>query len=292
MTELQVIENSGVLLIDSRLIASRIGIEHRSFMDTIRKYQPQAEQAFGILRFETAEISGRGQPERFVYLTEDQATFLMTLSRNTPEVIQCKIELVKKFSEAKRRLSQQGVAILPHTTVYIRRLENMFDHDIDYQYWSVFREGAEVLLLIEKEYKVPVDVLDLCDGSIGSHWSQYRKSCRDSGEQWVKPEGSYTHRFRDQRGERSPRAYDIGELPIFRRWLNEQYIPTHLPQYLVDKYGKRAVRQIYSEINKLSPLVLQLTEEKRPTAKQEELHQIFLAAREALDIRKQIDSQY
>jgi len=296
MTEITVIEKDGVLLVDSRLIASRIGIEHESFMRTLTKYQSQTEQAFGTIRFQigSSEMSdGRinPKPERFTFLTEDQATFLMTLSRNTPEVIQCKIELVKKFSEAKRRLSLMGVTIVPHTTVYIRRLENMFDHDIDYQYWSVFREGAEVLLLIEKEYKVPVDVLDLCDGSIGSHWSQYRKVAKESGEQWVKAESNYTHRFRDQRGERSPKAYDVAELPVFRRWLNEQYIPNHLPQYLVDKFGKRAVCQIYTEIRKINEYILQITEEKRPTAKQDELHQIFLAAREALDVRRQIDSQ-
>jgi len=291
MVEIIVIEKDGVLLVDSRLIAARIAIEHESFMRTITKYQTQAEQAFGILRFEIGEIIGRGQPEKFTFLTEDQATFLMTLSRNTPEVVQCKIELVKKFSEAKRLLSRMGVTIVPHTTVYIRRLENMFDHDIDYQYWSVFREGAEVLLLIEKEYKVPVDVLDLCDGSIGSHWNQYRKIAKDSGEQWVKPESTYIHRFQDQRGERSPKAYDVAELPIFRRWLNEQYIPTHLPQYLVDKYGKRAIRQIYTEIKKINDYILRITEEIRPSDKQEELHQIFLAAREALDVRRQIDSQ-
>jgi hypothetical protein len=291
MTEITVTEKDGVLLVDSRLIASRIGIEHESFMRTVSKYQSQAEQAFGILRFEIGEIQGRGQPEKFVFLTEDQATFLMTLSRNTPEVIQCKIELVKKFSEAKRRLSLMGVTIVPHTTVYIRRLENMFDHDIDYQYWSVFREGAEIYLRIEKDYKVPVDALDLCDGSIGSHWSQYRKIAKEAGEQWVKAESTYTHRFRDQRGERSPKAYDVAELPVFKRWLNEQYTPNHLPQYLVEKYGKRAVRQIYTEIKKINDYILQITEEKRPTAKQDELHQIFLAAREALDVRRQIDSQ-
>lgn len=296
MTEIQVIENDGVLLVDSRLIASRIGVEHESFIRTISKYKNQTEQAFGTLRFEIGASNmpdGRinPSPPQWVLLTEDQATFLMTLSRNTPEVVQCKIELVQKFSEAKRLLAQQGITILPHTTVYVRRLENMFDHDIDYQYWSVFREGAEILLLIEKEYRVPVDVLDLCDGSIGSHWSQYRKDARDREEQWVKPEGSYTHRFRDQRGERSPKAYDISELPIFRRWLDEQYIPIHLPQYLVSKYGKRAVYQIYTEINKINDHIRQITEEKRPTTTQEELHQIFLAAREALGIRKQIESQ-
>lgn len=297
MTELQVIEKDGVLLVDSRLIAARIGIEHESFVKTITKYQKQTEEAFGTIRFQIGSSEmpdGRinPKPEKYFLLSEDQATFLMTLSRNTPEVVECKIDLVKKFSEAKRLLLRQGVAILLHTTVYVRRLENMFDHDIDDQYWSVFREGSEVLLLLEKQYKVPVDVLDLCDGSIGKRWSQYRKSCIESQETWTKPESSYTHRFRDQRGERSPLAYDISELPTFRRWLREQYIPTYLPQYLADKYGKRAIRQIYTEINKINDYILQITEEKRPTDKQEELYQIFLAAREALGVRQQIDSQY
>ena len=296
MTELQVIEKDGVLLVDSRLIAARIGIEHESFVKTITKYQKQTEEAFGTIRFEIGSSEmpdGRinPKPEKYFLLSEDQATFLMTLSRNTPEVVECKIDLVKKFSEAKRLLVRQGVTIFPHTTVYVRRLENMFVHDIYDQYWSVFREGSEVLLLIEKQYKVPVDVLDLCDGSIGKRWSQYRKFCIESGEQWIKPESSYIHRFRDQRGERSPIAYDISELPTFRRWLREEYIPNHLPQYLVDKYGKRAIRQIYSEIKKINDYILQITEEKRPTDKQEELYQIFLAAREALGVRQQIDSQ-
>lgn len=69
-------------------------------------YQTQIEQAFGILRFENSKIKGRGRPGRFVYLTEDQATFLMTLSRNSPEVVQCKVELVQAFSRAKELLRQ------------------------------------------------------------------------------------------------------------------------------------------------------------------------------------------
>lgn len=47
-----VTEKDGVLLVDSRLIASRIGIEHESFMRTVAKYQSQTEQAFVGLRLE------------------------------------------------------------------------------------------------------------------------------------------------------------------------------------------------------------------------------------------------
>lgn len=194
MAEILVIEHpeDGVLVVDSRLIAEQLGIEHESFIKTIRKYQTQTEQAFGILRFEIGEIKGRGQPETFVWLNEEQATFLMTLSRNTPEVVECKKELVRKFSEAKRLLRQRGIYEQPHTTVYIRRLENMTDHNVPDHLWTTFREGAEILLMVEKQYRVPVSQMDLCDGSIGRHWSEYRKT-----QAWTTSVGEYTHKFRD-----------------------------------------------------------------------------------------------
>lgn len=107
MPELIVIENGGELVVDSRLISQELGIEHESFVRTIRNYENLIEQEFGILRFQIGEIQGRGQPERRYFLTEDQATFLMTLSRNTPEVIRCKINLVKAFSRAKELLNRR-----------------------------------------------------------------------------------------------------------------------------------------------------------------------------------------
>ena len=106
MSTLQVIEDAGQLYVDSRLIAPRLGIEHRSFLQTLGDYQTQIEQAFGILRFENAKKKGRGRPSKFAYLTENQATFVMTLSRNSPEVVQCKIDLVQAFVRAKELLRQ------------------------------------------------------------------------------------------------------------------------------------------------------------------------------------------
>ncbi len=110
MNTLTVQEKDGVLVVDSRLIAIELGIKHKSFMETIRKHEKQTEQAFGILRFETAEIIGKGQPEKFVYLTEEQSIFMMTLSRNTERVVECKIQLVKAFSEAKKLLEKARAA--------------------------------------------------------------------------------------------------------------------------------------------------------------------------------------
>ena len=286
MAELSIFEYDDVLVVDSRLIAQGLGIEHESFMRTLKNYQIQAEQAFGSLRFEIGvKKDGRGgEPPQYVLLTEDQATFYMTLSRNTPEVVQCKLELVKAFSKAKEIIRQIQVETPPstllHTNVYIQRLENMGDHYIDDELWSTFREGAEILLLVEKKLLVPVDQMDLCDGSIGSHWSKYRES-----QEWAETSGLYFHAFRDQRGLRECRAYFVAELPWFRRWLKQHYILTHLPAYLVGKYGKRAVKQIYTEAEMVTDYVLAITEEKRPTLKQEELYQKFLDARAALALK-------
>ncbi|MEM9391698.1 MAG: Rha family transcriptional regulator [Bacteroidota bacterium] len=286
MSELSVNQHpeDNILVVDSRLIATQLGIEHESFIKTVKKYEKEIEQAFGILRFEIGKIEGRGRPSEYIYLTEEQAIFLTALSRNTSEVVECKKQLVLKFSEAKRLLRQQGGYEQPHTTTYIKRLEKMGDHKVSYELWTTFREGAEVLLKVEKEFKVPVDQMDLCDGSIGRHWSAYRKD-----KPWAGEVGEYIHRFRDRRGERPCRAYNYAELPQFRRWLEQEYIPRVLPQYLVDKYGKRAVYQIYEEQGLINEYIAKITEEKRKSPRQEELHIIFLAAREAIHNRYLFD---
>jgi phage regulator Rha-like protein len=48
----------GVLVVDSRLVAEALEIEHESFLKTVEKYKTQAEQSFGVLRFEIGKPSG------------------------------------------------------------------------------------------------------------------------------------------------------------------------------------------------------------------------------------------
>lgn len=271
----------GAFVIDSRLIASYLEIGHSDWMqNTIKKYQPQTEQAFGILRFENGEIKGRGQPEKFVWLTEEQALFYITLSKNSLKVVECKVNLVKAFIAYRQALRRKGVLEQPHTSVYIQRLENMGDHEIADDLWAAFREGAEILLMVEKQYKVPVSQMDLCDGSIGTRWKNYRVD-----KPWAEVMAKYTHNFRDRRPTVYPNAYTYSELPYFKKWLREEYVPKYLPEYLVSKYGKRAVRQIYEEQGLINEYVLQLTEEKGKAPKEAEKYEVFLAAREAITNR-------
>lgn len=114
MSNLSVIERDGVLVVNSRLIAQSLGIEHRSFIKTVDRYQEQItsitdEPKDQVLRLQIAkplDNSKGGRPERFVYLTKIQASFVMTLSRNTAQVVICKRQLLAAFEKAKEIIKQ------------------------------------------------------------------------------------------------------------------------------------------------------------------------------------------
>lgn len=164
-----------------------------------------------------------------------------------------------------------------NTTAYIKRLENMRDHDVPDDLWTTFREGAEVLLLVEKEMGVPVDQMDLCDGSIGRRWMIYRE-----GKPWVEEIGSYIHSFRDKRPDASCHAFQLSELSYFRKWLREAYIPHHLPKYLTEKFGKKAALEIYQDIGGVTDRVIEVTKITRMTSAQQKLYEEFKRIRQRL----------
>jgi phage regulator Rha-like protein len=91
-------------VVDSRLIAEELGIKHAQFYRTIKDNETDIEQEFGSICFknETRKRTVGGVVEKYAYLNEDQATYLMTLSRNTPKVKAIKRKLVKSFSAAKK----------------------------------------------------------------------------------------------------------------------------------------------------------------------------------------------
>lgn len=81
-TSVEVQDRDGVLVVDSRLIAERLGIEHASFLKTIETHKASIEEAFGLVRFEIVpdKLGRMNTPVRYALLTEEQATTLMTLS--------------------------------------------------------------------------------------------------------------------------------------------------------------------------------------------------------------------
>lgn len=91
--------------VDSRLIAECLGTDHRSTFRLLVKFEAEFE-ALGIMRFEIAKSFRPGQPKKFAYLNEDQAVFLLTLTRNSPKVVALKLALTKAFKLARESALQ------------------------------------------------------------------------------------------------------------------------------------------------------------------------------------------
>src|SRR6185295_4534674 len=102
--ELTIIEISGENRIDSRIVAKELGLEHKSFLDTVRKYKVDFQE-LGALPFSAVQPpkirEGKGRPETFMMLNENQAIFAAALSRNTKQVVAFKLKLTKAFAEAR-----------------------------------------------------------------------------------------------------------------------------------------------------------------------------------------------
>lgn len=100
--------DNNVVLIDSRVIAEALGIQHESLVAGINRYRIDIEKSFGMLRFEIG-ASNSGQHIKYAVLTEDQAIYIGTLSRNSEKVVEFKARLVKSFSEARKLLQKSQI---------------------------------------------------------------------------------------------------------------------------------------------------------------------------------------
>lgn len=96
-------------------IADGVGLEHQFVIRLVRKYEKDFQE-FGKVAFETRNSpeatsdfqsrNSRGRPTEYAELNEDQATYLMTLFRNTEVVRAFKIKLVKAFRKAINELTR------------------------------------------------------------------------------------------------------------------------------------------------------------------------------------------
>lgn len=122
---LTVFTKNSQLVVDSRLIAKELGIEHKALIANVREHETSIESAFGKVLFQKAPSITSNQYTTVAFLTEDQSTFVMSLSRNTPQVIKAKINLVKAFSAAKKLL--QGDASLDRVVsdALLKKLDKM-----------------------------------------------------------------------------------------------------------------------------------------------------------------------
>lgn len=90
---------------DSKIIAEMTKREHPNIQRLINKYENDLND-FGKLGTEIRPLPS-GQNETVFILNEMQATFLITLMRNTPEVLVFKKNLVKAFFFMKNELQSR-----------------------------------------------------------------------------------------------------------------------------------------------------------------------------------------
>lgn len=99
-----VFARNGQALTTSAIIAEGVNVQHKNILAILRDYRADFEE-FGIFAFETRKLNeGRGRPETFALLNEQQATLLVTYCKNTEVVRKFKVALVKAFFEMHERL--------------------------------------------------------------------------------------------------------------------------------------------------------------------------------------------
>ena len=106
-TSLVLLQNNQ-LVTTSEIIAQSIEVQHRNTLDLIKRYTGELEQ-LGSLAFQTRvkRIDQRGgEKTTYALLNEQQATFLISLSRNTPKVVEFKLALTKAFFKAREALNK------------------------------------------------------------------------------------------------------------------------------------------------------------------------------------------
>lgn len=96
---------------DSLIISEWTKTSHKNVIQLIEKHFATLEE-FGQVEFEMRLISHnkRTQEGRVYLLNEQQSTLLLTMSRNTPEVLAFKVKLVKAFFAMAKELQAR------HTT--------------------------------------------------------------------------------------------------------------------------------------------------------------------------------
>lgn len=108
MNELVQIKNNEVFT-DSMVIAIGTGNKHKNVKEMVIKYQSDFCD-FGTLSVLNGESTG-GRREQFYQLNEEQATFLITLLRNTKKVVAFKKELVRQFYQMRKMLMERNTQL-------------------------------------------------------------------------------------------------------------------------------------------------------------------------------------
>lgn len=93
----------------SEVIARGVKVQHKNLLGLIRKHTASLE-GFGGVRFETRPFQTRGgiQHREVALLNEHQAALIISFMRNSPEVVEFKVRLIREFFRMRDELHNQG----------------------------------------------------------------------------------------------------------------------------------------------------------------------------------------
>lgn len=102
ITQIELIDNANNPRVSTLEIAKHTKLSHRVVIRLVRKYQAEFEE-LETLNFQSSKSGGL--PTTHALLTEQHTMFLYTLFRNiTPEIVQFKLNLTKRFYQLKELL--------------------------------------------------------------------------------------------------------------------------------------------------------------------------------------------
>lgn len=150
---------------DSLIIAEGTGNQHESVQRRIREYEKEI-CTFGKLGFKIRPMES-GQEQKIYQLNEMQATFLITLLRNTVIVVEFKMELVRQFYAMRQfiferqtkgwnEVREQGKLIRKEETDVLKRLvesarKQGYDHEDKLLYINYIRLANKICGIDERD---------------------------------------------------------------------------------------------------------------------------------------------
>ena len=205
---IEIVSQNDCLVVDSRLIADELGIEHATLLKTIKKYLDRLERKEPV-RFEIDVVKrpqGGTYEVSYCYLNEYQATLLMTFSRNTEQVLDCKEKLVDGFEKAKQIIKE----VIPAQSGRIRELELELELTKAKTYYMDRRDairlihGTEVLALLDGRPDIVIEKVEKVTETIicknGRNVSFEGRSTADLGKELGFKTGKELERWLEKNG--------------------------------------------------------------------------------------------
>lgn len=273
------IGQDSIPVVDSRVIALDMDIDHGNFMETIYTYQNEIE-SLGSLIFDKEKTGTRGRPQKFAWLNEDQAIFLMTLSSNTDRVVSLKLKLTKSFKKA-RELARDNLAKKSYVPYWYQRMKVAYSDPIKplpSGHFCIYQRMMDLFYQLEArvDYIIP-DISPktkkhlIPDISIGKMFNDFLRSEDEvavlARQKFLgsslpidfRPNGShsteraeYNHVYPESSHGKyktqSAYAYPIEYSSIFDYYFSEYWISDRAVRYLEER-DPEGVRQIQTKLS-------------------------------------------